>query len=224
MSQEATSDSTFDNDADEPKFQQPIRARALRNTFHFWKFLVMGLAVFVYGGGFFLYDGFVKYPRTNRELTAIEAQISEAEKAGKPVEEIAPLKKKRDDTGKFHNTTSLLVQRGIGFICAPIGAWLLLRHLRATSGQYLLENDVLTTPRKKRIPMDSVTAVRNAKWMTKGLAYFDYKKPDGEAGTFTLDALAYETKPSDAIHDELVRNFRVRTGESVKTAKELKKD
>ncbi len=224
MNENVTTNSSIESDeADEPKFEQPITARALRNTFHFWKFFVMGLAVFGFGGLAFLYDGFVRYPRINSELSVVDAEISAKEKAGAKIEELAPLKTKRESIGKHHDDLSLWLQRGIGLLCTPIGAWMLWRHFRATSGKFLLENNVLSTPRGQRVPIDSVTAIRNAKWMTKGLAYFDYKSADA-AGSFTLDALAYEPKPSDAIHDEIVRNFRVRTGEVVKTAKELKKD
>lgn len=223
MSDISTNSSIEADEPDEPKLQQPIRANALRNTFHFWKFLVMGLAVFVYGGLFFLYDGFVRYPRINSEIATYNAQISQMEKDGKPIEEVAALKTKRDGLGKEHDNLSLMLQRGIGMVCTPLGAWMLWRHLRATSGKYLLENDVLTLPRHKPIPIDSVTAVRNAKWMTKGLAYFDFKRPDGSAGSFTLDALAYESKPSDAIHDEIVERFRRRHEDvQLKTSAEMR--
>lgn len=212
------------NEADEPKFEQPIRAKALRNTFHFWKFLVMGLLVFGFGGVMFLKDGLYSYPENNRQIDALNAQITAMEKDGKPIEEIAPIKTRRDGLGKYHSNLDLWIQIGIGAVCTPLGAWMLWRHLRATSGQYLLENDVLSVPRHPPVPIDSVTAIRNAKWMTKGLASLDYKTPGGAAGTLTLDALAYESKPADAIHDEIVRKFRARTGEDVKTSKELKKD
>lgn len=212
-------------DADgETIYQQPITAKALRNTFHFWKFFVMGLLVFGFGGLMFLKDGLHTYPKSNREIAALNQQIEALEKDNRPLEEVAPLKTKRDGLGKVHSDMDLMLQVGIGAVCTPLGAWMLWRHLRATSGRYRLEDNILSIPRYSPIPIDSVTAIRNAKWMTKGLASFDYKTPGGAAGTFTLDALAYESKPSDAIHDEIVRNLRLRTGADVKTAKELKKD
>lgn len=211
-------------------YTQPITARALRNTFHFWKFLLMGLLVFGFGGLAFLFDGLYRYPKYNRQIDQLEAEI--ATKEAVPTSsrdaqfdlDLAKAKSELKDLGHKSSDTSLWAQIAIGSVCTPLGLWMLWRHLRATSGRYLLDNNVLTIPRHPPIPMDSVTAIRNAKWMTKGLAFFEYKTPEGKAGTFTLDALAYETKPSDAIHDELVRNLRLRTGADVKTAKELKKD
>lgn len=197
-----------------PRMQQPIRARALRNTFHFWKFFVMGLLVFGFGGVMFLKDGLYSYPKVNAEIDSLNAQITEMEKAGKPIDEIAPLKTKRDGLGKYHSKMDLTLQVGIGAVCTPLGLWMLLRHLRSVSGQYVLENDVLSVPRKKPIPIDSITAIRNAKWMSKGLASFDYKTADGTTDTFTLDALAYETEESDAIHDTIVKDYRTRTGDT----------
>jgi hypothetical protein len=223
MSDQVVSKPAVDADG-ERVYQQPIVARALRNTFHFWKFFVMGLLVFGFGGVMFLKDGLYTYPQSNKKIEAINAQIAAMEKEGKGVEQTAPLKTQLTELGKYHSNLDLLIQIGIGAVCTPLGAWMLWRHLRSTSGHYLLENNVLRVPRHPPVPIDAITAIRNAKWMSKGLAYFDYKTPEGAAGTLTLDALAYEPKPSDAIHDELVRNLRLRTGADVKTSKELKKD
>lgn len=223
MSEQAVSNPAVDADG-ESIYKQPILAKALRNTFHFWKFFAMGLLVFGFGGLMFLKDGLYSYPQVNKQIDELNAQIATMEKENRPLEEIAPLKTKLKDLGDYHSNLDLWIQIGIGAICTPLGAWMIWRHLRATSGRYLLENNVLSVPRHPPIPIDSVTAIRNAKWMTKGLAQFDYKTAEGQAGTFTLDALAYETKPSDAIHDEIVRNLRLRTGADVKTSKELKKD
>lgn len=211
-------------------FQQPIVARALRNTFHFWKFFLMGLLVFGFGGLAFLFDGFYRYPKYNRQIDELEAEI--AKKEAVPTKDrdanfdldLAKAKTQLKDLGHKSTDTSLWAQIAIGSVCTPLGLWMLWRHLRATSGRYLLENNTLSLPHHPPIPIESVSAIRNAKWMTKGLANFDYQMSDGKVGTFTLDALAFESKPADAIHDEIVRNLRLRTGADVKTAKELKKD
>lgn len=229
MSEQVASKPAVNADG-EPIYTQPITARALRNTFHFWKFFLMGLLVFGFGGLAFLFDGFYRYPKYNRQIDQLEAEIAKKEAVPSNQRDaqfdldLAKAKTELKDLGHKSTDTSLWAQIAIGSVCTPLGLWMLWRHLRATSGRYLLENNVLSLPRRLTIPIDSVTAIRNAKWMTKGLAYFDYKTAEGSVGTFTLDALAYETKPSDAIHDEIVRNLRLRTGADVKTAKELKKD
>lgn len=197
-----------------PTIEQPVHAKALRNTFHFWKFLVMGLVVFGFAGCAFLFDGFYRYPKKNREIDQLDAEIVQKEKAGVSADELAPLRAQRKKLGDKSTPTSINTQIAIGTFFTPLGLWMLYRHFRATRGEYRLENDIVTVPGHPPIPVDSITAIRNAKWMTKGLASFDYKTPDGKAGTMTLDALAYESKPADAIHDTLVKSYRARTGDT----------
>ena len=192
-------DATGDG-ATTPGLTSPVHARAVRSGFHFWKIIIMGLLVFGFAGCAFLYDGFVRYPAINARIATIESQLN-----GTRLDEATRAELSRErKTLTEHDALGITIQKIVGFICVPLGLYIIIRHLRTVRGEYVLADDVLSIPDGRRIPLAAITDVRNAKWEAKAIATFLYRLPDGETGSFKLDALAFDTKPTDAIHDEIV--------------------
>ena len=184
-------------------FVQPIHARAVRSGFHFYKMILLGLVVFGYAGCFFLYDGFVRYPRMNARIATLDAEKSRLEASHGDDTRLAEVTRERKNLSE-HTAFDLLLQRVIGGVCVPLGIFVIVRHLRTVSGEYVLADDVLALPDGRRVPIDSISGVQDAKWDAKALATFAYRTPDGGESTFKLDSLAFETPETDAIHDAIV--------------------
>jgi hypothetical protein len=151
---------------------------APRDSWFFRKWLGISLVVIGFGG-YFLYDGYVGWPRANAEQIAL----------GRKPE---------------HTDTDLALQKIIGYSLIPVGLWMLLRTLRNTRGQYrLTEDNTLHVPGHPPVPLDAIRSIDEAKWDRKGLAFIEYEL-NGKSGTVRLDDFAYERTPTDHIHDRLV--------------------
>ncbi len=130
-------------------------------------------------GGYFLYDGFVGYPKENHE------QVSQGK---------APA----------HSETDMRLQKIIGYALVPIGVLLLIRAHLTTRGQYqLTADDTLHVPGHPPVPVDAIREIDEAKWDRKGIAYITYEL-NGKTAKIKLDDFAYLQDPTDAIHDRLV--------------------
>ena len=117
----------------------------------------------------------------------------------------AEVQKLRNDEGvQDHTDTDILLQRGLGFLLPPLGILLLARWLYISRGQVRLDpSDTLHAPGHPPVPASAITAVDDALWERKGIAYVRYDLPGGAGGTVKLDDFVYDRKPIDAIHDRL---------------------
>ena len=153
------------------------------------KWLLIGVALLA-GAGWFLYDGYVGYPKQNAKELALGH---------------APP----------NNETSIGLQKIIGYGLIPLGSILLMRALHLTRGQYrLTEDNTLHVPGHPPVPLDAIRSIDQAKWDRKGLAFIEYEL-NGKAATVKLDDFAYERTRTDQIHDRLVAAIAPPTTESV---------
>ena len=186
-----------------PAFTQPIVATTDRKFFI--KRLIIALAV-IGGGLYFLYDGYVGYPNHNKRIEEITAQVQQAQ-AARDQDRQATLEAERkgmSNGGQRRSDRDILIQRIIGYVMVPIGLFLLTKFVRESKGELRLEHDTLHAPGHPPIPINALTGLNNVKWEKKGIALFDYKLPDGTAGTVRIDDFLFTRPPTDAIHDELV--------------------
>lgn len=151
---------------------------ARRDGWFFKKWIAIGL--FMAGfGGYFLYDGYVGWPKANAEQVAL----------GRRPE---------------HTETDLVLQKVIGYSLIPIGLWMVFRTLRNTRGRFRLsEDNTLNAPGHPPVPLDAIRAIDEAKWDRKGIAFIEYEV-NGKAGRIKLDDFAYDRTSIDHIHDRLV--------------------
>lgn len=183
-----------------PAFTQPIVAKPDRKFFI--KRMVIALAVLL-GGCYFLYDGFVGYPKHNAKRAALVSEVDAATKEGNDAKRAEKEKAVRD-LGNIKSDMDILLQKIIGFLMLPPAFYMLTRFLKEARGELRLDGDVLYSPGHPPVPIPSITGVENAKWDKKGIALFDYRLADGTDGTVKLDDFVFERPPTDAIHDELI--------------------
>jgi hypothetical protein len=162
------------------------------------KWVGMGLIFLVAGGGWFLYDGFVGWPRANEEL------IAKAKSENRPIPEKS-----------LHSDTDIALQKVIGFGVIPVALLIAFRGLYGTRGEYRLSGNTLHVPGHPPVPLDAVRAIDQTKWDRKGIAYIDYEL-NGKTGRLKLDDFMYQREPTDQIHDRIVA--AVSPGESVSTS------
>lgn len=149
------------------------------------KWVGMGL-LFLAGAGWFLYDGFVGWPKEN------EAIIAKAKAEDRPIPEKS-----------LHSDTDVALQKVIGFCIVPLSLLIVLRGFRGTRGEYRLSGDTLHVPGHPPVPLDAIRAIDQSKWDRKGIAFIDYEL-NGKAGRLKLDDYMYQREPTDQIHDRIV--------------------
>ena len=160
------------------------------------KWVGMGL-LFLAGAGWFLRDGYIRWPHENEEIRA--KAIAE----GKPVPEKS-----------LHSDTDLALQKVIGFGLMPVALLIVLRGLYGTRGEYRLSGNTLHVPGHPPVPLDAIRAIDQSKWDRKGIVYIDYEL-NGTTGRLKLDDFMYQREPTDQIHDRIVA--AVAPGESATT-------
>lgn len=170
----------------EPSDTGPIVARA-GGYYRKARYLIV-LAAIV-GGAFFLYDGYVRYPRQNREAIARNSKPPHAE-------------------------SDLALQKKIGYALPPLGIAMLIWTLYRSRGQYRLDDETLHVPGHPPVPLEQIRRVDNSLWERKGIARIAYELADGTQGELTLDDFVYERKPTDSIYERITAYVRAAAGEA----------
>ena len=186
-----------------PAFVQPIVA--LPNRGFFIKRMIIA-AVVIGFAGFFLYDGFVRYPDHNAQVHSTAAAIADAESKHQ-IDLADKLNRDLKELGVVHQDRDIFLQKVIGFLLIPLGLYLFAKFLREGRGELKLADDTIHVPGHPPVPIAAITGLHNARWDKKGVALFDYKLADGTTGQFKLDDFVFNRPPTDAIHDELIEKM-----------------
>jgi hypothetical protein len=176
----------------------PIVARAgryYRNTRLLMVLLVLGFGIAC------IYDGWVRWPRQNRELEQVDIKL-EAAQRHQDQTAIRDLSAIRSEL-KIHTAMDLRIQKALGMILPPLAILLLIRALYISRGEYRLEEDVLHVPGHPPIPLEQITDVDQRLWDRKGILYFDYQLSDQKSGRVKLDDYVYAREPTDKIVDRI---------------------
>lgn len=162
---------------------------------------VMFLMILGFGLAF-LYDGFIRYPRQNAELAALEEQrrvaTTDADKQRLAVE----IKKY-----EFRNNTSLMIQKLLGFTLPPLAIAMIAWSLHRSRGEYRLSGTKLSAPGHPTIDLDDITSVNNDLWDRKGIVWLKYETAAGQQGEIVLDDFIYDRPPTDQIYDRIAEKF-----------------
>jgi hypothetical protein len=152
-------------------------------------------------GAWFLYDGYIKYPRTNEKVAELQREIEQATAAGdeaRAERARVTLKSLTPETAE-----SIAWQKRLGYSLPILAGLFLVFFLYRSRGAYRLSDDTLHIPGHPPVPLASITALDKGLWDRKGIAFVDYSLADGKRGKLTLDDFIYERKPTDAIVDRL---------------------
>jgi hypothetical protein len=163
------------------------------------KMLIMGLALIIYCGGFFLYDGFVGWPNRNAHIAELEKQRD----ATKTEAERDQISVEIQKTGAHKSDFDIMLQRVIGFVAIPLGLFVLINSIRKSRGEIRLSGETLHVPGHPPITLDSITEIDQRLWDRKGIAYVSYSLPEGQNGKLTLDDYIYKRGPIDAIYKRI---------------------
>ncbi|MBC8105238.1 MAG: hypothetical protein H7Z14_01515 [Anaerolineae bacterium] len=170
--------------------------RYYRNTRYLMFVVVMGFGIA------FLYDGFIRYPRHNRELKALQDENEATTDSAKKQQLAVKIKEYQ-----HHNDTSLLIQKLLGFSLPPLGIALLAWSLHRSRGEYRLSGTKLSVPGHPTIDLDDVKSVNNDLWDRKGIVWLKYETPNAQQGEIVLDDFVYDRPPTDAIYDVIAEKF-----------------
>jgi hypothetical protein len=156
--------------------------------------------LFILFGAYFLYDGFVGYPRSDERWKAHEErkgtpgawEAYAAERGWKtqPPEKFLGPEKYRE---QYYFGTGTLI---VGIL--SLVYWQRQRRV-------VIRNDAtgISTSRGLAIPYASITRVDKKIWKEKGFAYIEYQQGGG-TGKFTLDDAKFDPKALDIILEETV--------------------
>lgn len=164
---------------------------------------VIFAAIMLAAGFWFLYDGYIGWPKHNREVRAVMDGIKSAEARNDP-KQVDELKGRLGSMHKEYTEMDLLIQKALGGALPVAGLLYGIWTLRATRGRYRMTADAVEAPGAGVVPLVDILSIDRTRWDRKGIAIVHYQShhPQRER-TFRLDDFAYERGPTDQIFDRL---------------------
>lgn len=172
----------------------PLVARA-STEYRVKRFIIVAMLLGM--GGWFGYDGLVKWPAENKHIEELRKGIEAAGKANDEPQSIrlnAELKKLQ-----HHTDTDLRWQKVLAMILPPAGLLVLIWSLYHSRSSYRLRDNVLGVPGHPPIPLDAIRSIDKTDWDRKGIALVYYELANGAKGCARLDDFIYERLPTDGI-------------------------
>ncbi len=172
--------------------------------------------MFLAFSAWFLYDGYVKYPREHEVAMAFEQfekqgisrdkLVAEwnahAQTSGYPTLDITDTESR---PGKKHADMDMLTQKGLGFALLPLGLLFGFSVVRLFGRWIAVDENGLTTSWGKKIAFDEITKLNKERWKTKGIAVVHYKNAGATAESrLVLDDWKYN-RPATKIIVEAVQ-------------------
>ncbi|MDB5297040.1 MAG: hypothetical protein JWO31_3023 [Phycisphaerales bacterium] len=177
---------------------------ANRDVGHFVKRCVLIPVLIVVAGLYFLYDGYVGYPKENARYDALTAQVDAARARGDAKGEADAVEARKAGKAK-HSDLDIQIQKTLGYVLPPLGLLAFAFFYRQSRGRYRLADDVLHAPGHPPVPLDAIRTIDKTRWDRKGIAYLGYEldapTPAGRVtrGTVKLDDALYQQGPTTAI-------------------------
>lgn len=163
--------------------------------------MVLGILGF---GAYFLYDGFIGYPRINARLAELRKELG-----GNPTtERKIAIDKELADLGSGESGQSIATQKALGFALPAVAIAYMVFFLRRSRGQVIWENGTLHHPGHPPLTLAQMTSIENKMWKKKGIAYLKYDA-DGKRGVIRLDTFFHDEKAMDAIYDIIAKHLGV---------------
>lgn len=156
--------------------------------------------LFLAYAAWFLWDGFIGYPRSNERWDAHEAR---KDKAGEWEKYCAERGWKTEVPHRRLEGKDILGQFVVGGMTGAIGLFALIYWQRQRRTVVRSDEEGVTTPSGKRVPYTAITHVDKRRWKAKGLSTVRYTL-NGVNGQFTLDDAKHDPKALDTILEDIV--------------------
>jgi hypothetical protein len=160
--------------------------------------------IFVAMGAWFGYDGWVAWPRMNQQIRQLNEQFTQANNSH-DMPKVNALREQlnRLNGGKEKSDWDLGLQKMLAIALPIFGAFVLVRALYKSRGEYRLEGTTLHVPGHPAVPFENITEIDRRLWDRKGIAYVYYDIGDGGRGCITLDDFVYDRPPTDEIYKRI---------------------
>jgi hypothetical protein len=172
----------------------PIVARASNE----YRLKRLAIVVMLVGcGGWFGYDGMIKWPKENDRIKELDNDIKVARNTG----DDAKAGHLTTEKGKLthHSDTDLQWQKVLAMILPPLGLIVFGWSFYQCRGEYRLRDKILTVPGHPSISLDAIRSIDKTDWDRKGIALIEYELPNGARGSAKLDDFIYQRPPTDEI-------------------------
>lgn len=164
-----------------------------------WRPGVFALMALVFGG-WFLYDGYVKYPGEQEIFEHFERFRQEGRSAEWPDfagQRNWPVDEK-NLSGLEHTKTDIFWQKVFGFALLGVGGWYGIVYLR-THGRWIdADEQGLVTSWGKRVPFDAIATINLDRWQSHGVAVIQYEEA-GRRRRLVLDDWKYDQPATQAL-------------------------
>jgi hypothetical protein len=166
------------------------------------KHLIFSFVIIV-AGFWFAYDGWIGWPRHNREVYAVESGIrkAETEHDQKKADE---LKTQLANMHKPYNDADLLIQKLLAVALPLAGIAYAIWSVRVTRGRLRLAGHTFEVPGAAPIDLGDIRRIDKSRWDRKGIAIVHYEAHNPRRSrSVKIDDFAYERKPTDEIVERI---------------------
>jgi len=178
-----------------------MSVRAPISKGYIWRPGLIGLAALA-AGGWFLYDGAVKYPRQQQMWQAhnqiTREHVDDPIEAAKAWEDLAAANGWSSKKPVEKTDTDIMTQKIIAGITVPVGLYFCVVFLTSRSKWVEADEQGLATSSGQRSAYESIISVDKSRWQSKGIAVV-HTKDNGQAGRIVLDDWKYEREPTKRI-------------------------
>jgi len=148
-------------------------------------------------GGWFLWDGFVTYPKERHIRETYDGFTKDGRTGDWPA--FAREKGWPDGTtghpGKDHSDGDIILQKVLGFAIVPVALLFGFGVLRSFGKWVELDDARLRTSAGDDFPVSAITRINKDRWDAKGIAILFYED-QGTEKRVVLDDWKYETQPT----------------------------
>jgi hypothetical protein len=186
-------------------WRMPAEARVTRT----WVQQKGLIPVFLIGCSlWFLWDGFIGYPRSNERWDAHESRKAAPGEWEKYCTERGW---KTEPPHRRFEHTDIVGQYVFAGLTGVMGIFSLIYWQRVRRSVLRSDDETVVTPSGARVPYASITSVDQRKWKSKGLATV-YYTIDGAKRRFVLDDAKYEPEGLDVILEDILKRTGGETG------------
>jgi len=178
----------------------PKRIQADASSGYRYRLLFVGALALVFSG-WFLYDGFVAYPKDVQIHNEYQKFVEENRTAEWP-----DYARERDwpdgstgQPGGNHSDSDIFLQRALGFVILPAGLLFAISGMR-TFGKWIAYDPEqgLVTNTGQVIPLDAIMKLNKDRWQKKGIVIVHYQL-NNQGGSLILDDWKYDEKETEQI-------------------------